>query len=121
ERTQHQANARLLKKKMKSVGLPILETPSHIIPLMVRNSGTCKAISDYLMNEESAYIQPINYPTVPAGSERLRITPTPLHTEEQMDQLVQSLLRAWEKFGLNLEFEDAPSYRVEWNEEEAAQ
>lgn len=103
ERDRHQANVRMLRSKMREAALPILETPSHIIPLMVRNSSTCKAVSDYLLQEEATYIQPINYPTVPAGTERLRITPGPLHTEEQMDFLVAALCRAWQKFGLPLQ------------------
>ncbi|MCB0353754.1 MAG: 5-aminolevulinate synthase [Bdellovibrionales bacterium] len=103
ERTRHQENARALKEILSSAGLPMLHTPSHIVPLMVRHSGTCKAVSDYLLEQEDIYIQPINYPTVPAGTERLRITPTPLHTTEQMVSLRDALLRAWSVFDLPLE------------------
>ncbi len=115
ERMGQQQNVQILKSKMKTVGLPMLSTTSHIIPVMVRNSGTCKAICDYLLETEKIYIQPINYPTVPAGTERLRITPSPLHTEEQMDKLVDALLRAWDKFHLELEVGVAPDVKGEDN------
>jgi 5-aminolevulinate synthase len=80
----------------------MIETTSHIIPLMVRDSFACKQISDYLLETESIYIQPINYPTVPRGTERLRITPGPYHTDEHMDRLVNALLRAWGLFEVKL-------------------
>jgi 5-aminolevulinate synthase len=108
ERAKHQENARALKAILRGVGLPILETPSHIVPLMVKSSSTCKAVSDYLLDREDIYIQPINYPTVPKGSERLRITPTPLHTEAQMFALRDALLRAWTEFDLPLDVGDSP-------------
>ncbi|NBW40537.1 5-aminolevulinate synthase [bacterium] len=109
ERDLHQRNARELKHMLAEVGLPILQTESHIIPLMVRNSGTCKAVTDYLLEHEDIYIQPINYPTVPAGTERLRITPTPLHTKAHMESLREALLRAWSEFGLPLNPLDEPN------------
>ncbi len=102
ERATHQENARLLKRKMLAANLPILKTPSHIVPLTVGDSVICKSMSDYLLEHEGIYIQPINYPTVPRGTERLRITPTPLHTEAQMDFLVEALLRACKKFQLDI-------------------
>ena len=81
-------------------GLPQLRNGSHIVPVPVGDAKTCKAVSDYLLNDFGIYIQPINYPTVPRGTERLRITPTPLHTDEHIDQLVAALSSAWRRFGL---------------------
>ncbi len=89
ERALHRRNVKLLKDKLK--GLSVLKTPSHIVPVMIRDSFLCKQISDRLLNEFKIYIQPINYPTVPRGEERLRITPTPLHSEADTDHLVSSL------------------------------
>lgn len=103
ERSEHQEQAREVKEALSAVGLPILNTESHIVPLMVGNSGVCKSISDFLLEQEDIYIQPINYPTVPAGTERLRITPTPLHTKEHILALRDALLRAWSEFELPLE------------------
>jgi 5-aminolevulinate synthase len=70
------------------------------VPVPVGDARTCKAVSDYLLNDLGIYIQPINYPTVPRGTERLRITPTPLPTDEHIDKLVAALSGAWRKFGL---------------------
>lgn len=89
ERVLHRKNVKLLKEKLK--GLSVLKTPSHIVPVMIRDSFLCKQISDRLLKEFKIYIQPINYPTVPKGEERLRITPTPLHSESDIDHLVSSL------------------------------
>ena len=102
ERDAHQAHAKLLKQKMISAGLPVLENPSHIVPVMVGDPVDCKAISDQLLEEYSQYVQPINYPTVPRGTERLRFTPSPLHTEELMDELVSALATIWRARGLKL-------------------
>lgn len=97
ERMQHRRIVSLTKEKLREAALPLLETTSHIIPVMIGDSVTCQAISDYLLEEEGVYIQPINYPTVPRGTERLRITPSPLHTEKQIGQMVQALRRAFNK------------------------
>ena len=78
----------------------MLNANSHIVPLMVRDAALCKAASDRLLERHRIYIQPINYPTVPKGSERLRITPTPFHDDAAVSQLVEALLEVWDKLGL---------------------
>lgn len=95
-RQQHQERAQTLKDKLTTVGLPVLPTNTHIVPLMVYDPILCKKASDRLLNEHGMYIQPINYPTVPRGTERLRITPSPLHTDEMMDRLVAAAVEVWE-------------------------
>lgn len=95
-RLQHQERANTLKQKLTAVGLPVLPTQTHIVPLMVYDPVLCKKASDRLLNEHGMYIQPINYPTVPRGSERLRITPCPLHTDEMMDRLVAAAVEVWD-------------------------
>ena len=77
-----------------------MDNPSHIVPLWVGDPVLCKQASDMLLDRHGIYIQPINYPTVPKGTERLRITPTPLHKDELMDQLVESLLNVWRELSL---------------------
>lgn len=83
-----------LKGKMMANGIPVLPSPSHILPVMIGDAALAKAITDHLMTEEGIYIQPVNYPTVPRGTERLRITPTPLHTDKDEDALIAALVRA---------------------------
>jgi len=95
ERERHQYMAQAAKHALQAAGLPVLENPSHIVPLMVGYAERCKAASDLLMRRHSIYIQPINYPTVAIGAERLRITPTPLHTEAHLAELVESLVDVW--------------------------
>ncbi len=103
ERERHQANAKLVKHALHAAGLPVLENPSHIVPLMVRDAAKCKRASELLMERHEIYIQPINYPTVARGTERLRITPTPRHTEAQVATLVEALVDVWK--ALDLPFE----------------
>jgi 5-aminolevulinate synthase len=94
--------AMLTKPALRAAGLPVLDNKSHIVPLMVGDAGQCKAASDLLMRRHSIYIQPINYPTVAKGTERLRITPSPYHDDGLIDQLADALLQVWERLGLPL-------------------
>jgi len=98
ERRRHQDRASRLKRLLGRHGLPQIENPSHIVPVLVGHPEICKEISDFLLVKHGIYIQPINYPTVPRGTERLRITPTPLHTDHHMDALVAALVEAWDRF-----------------------
>lgn len=87
-----------LRTKMLQHDIPVLRSPSHILPVMIGDAALAKAITDYLMTDHGIYIQPINYPTVPRGTERLRITPTPLHTDQDEDALIAALLAARRAF-----------------------
>ncbi len=95
ERTAHQERARTLKAKLKDARIPVLANVSHIVPILVRNPIHCKAVTDSLMARHGIYIQPINYPTVPKGTERMRLTPSPFHSDAQMDVLVGALAELW--------------------------
>ena len=99
-REQHQAKAALLRHKLDQAGIPHLTNNSHIVPVMVGDPVLCKAASDILMNEYNHYVQPINYPTVAKGTERLRFTPGPLHSEAMIDDLVSALTHIWQQLGL---------------------
>ncbi|MEI6986652.1 MAG: 5-aminolevulinate synthase [Rhodospirillaceae bacterium] len=99
-RVRHQERAATLKKRLSEVGLPVMPSVSHIVPLLVGDARLCKQASDELMARHNIYIQPINYPTVPRNTERLRITPTPLHDDAEMDHLVTSLLDVWSRLEL---------------------
>ncbi len=103
EREQHQANAAQLKSMLTQAGLPVLPTETHIVPVMVGDPVLCKQISDILLNEYDIYVQPINYPTVRRGSERLRITPTPFHTLEMMIHLRTALVEVFARVGVRYE------------------
>ena len=93
-RVQHQERAKKLKTMLTDVGIEVLSCAStHIVPVMIRDAKRCKEYSDELLNEYGIYIQPINYPTVPEGTERLRIAPTPLHTDAMMSDLVDALVK----------------------------
>ena len=100
-REVHQAKAALLKRKFADAGLPVMMTETHIVPLMVGDPERCKALSDTLLFDFGIYVQPINYPTVAKGTERLRFTPSPVHTEAMMDELVEALLAIWKQLGLD--------------------
>jgi 5-aminolevulinate synthase len=100
ERERHQYMAAVTKHALHAAGLPILENPSHIVPVMIGDADRCKAASDLLLGRHGIYIQPINYPTVPIGNERLRITPTPRHNEAHVSNLVEALVDVWKTLGL---------------------
>ena len=102
EREGQQASAARLKAMMADAGLPVMPSVTHIVPLMVGDPVKAKRISDILLAEYGAYVQPINYPTVPRGTERLRFTPGPAHTEEMMRDLVKALVEIWERLELEL-------------------
>ena len=84
-----------VRRRLDAAGIPHLDNPSHIIPVMVGNAHHAKMISDWLMDNHGIYVQPINYPTVPKGTERLRITPSPVHTDGDIDRLVRALSDCW--------------------------
>src|SRR4029079_3794509 len=92
ERERHQERARVLKGKLKAAGLPVMDNPSHIVPLLAGDPVLTKRIADALLERFAIYVQPINYPTVPRGAERLRITPQPQHSDADMDRLPRYLL-----------------------------
>lgn len=100
ERAEHQANARMLKRMLADAGIPVLANDTHIVPVMVGDPVKCKQVSDILLEEYRMYVQPINYPTVRKGTERLRITPTPFHTEEMMGQLRDALVEIFARLGI---------------------
>jgi 5-aminolevulinate synthase len=95
ERTKHQERARAVKRRLTAANLPVLDNPSHIVPVLVGDPVHCKLITDRLLTEFGIYAQPINYPTVPRKSERIRLTPTPLHTDAQIEQLTEALTTLW--------------------------
>jgi 5-aminolevulinate synthase len=94
-RVQHQERAAALKARMTAAGLPVMPSVCHIVPVLVGDAVHCKMISDILLEDHGIYVQPINYPTVPRGTERLRFTPSPAHTDAMMDDLVAALETLW--------------------------
>merc|ERR1711871_1307574 len=100
ERYAHQRAAARLKLLFRAAGLPVMDSVSHIVPLMVGDPVNAKKASDMLLDQFGIYVQPINYPTVPKGTERLRFTPGPLHTDEMMDELVTALNSVWDELDL---------------------
>jgi 5-aminolevulinate synthase len=100
ERAELQERARELKDRMTAASLPVLENPSHIVPVMVGDPVRCKKLTDALLERFGIYVQPINYPTVRRGTERIRLTPAPYHTAEDMDYLMKALNILWQEMDL---------------------
>jgi len=97
-------NVRRVRAKLAAMGIPTLDNPSHIVPVMVGEPVKCKRISDWLMSEHGIYVQPINYPTVPKGTERLRITPSPVHSDADIDRLITALSEIWSECALHRKY-----------------
>jgi 5-aminolevulinate synthase len=95
ERDAHKERVASVRRRLHAIGIPTLENPSHIIPVMVGDAKKCKMISDWLLENHGIYVQPINYPTVPVGTERLRLTPSPVHSDGDIDKLVSALSEIW--------------------------
>lgn len=102
ERERHQERAATLKRMLADAGLPVMDSPSHIVPLLIGDPVVCKQVTDELMERYRIYVQPINFPTVPRGTERLRLTPTPLHSDADIAHLVNSLTEIWERRAIQL-------------------
>ena len=101
ERLRQRDRVAKLRRKLEAAGVPYMKNDSHIVPVIVGDAKKCKWISDILLESYGIYIQPINYPTVPRGTERLRITPTPLHTDSDIDHLVSALSEMWSQCALS--------------------
>ncbi len=102
ERLAQQERAATLKRRLGRAGMPVMESPSHIVPILVGDPVRCKAATDALMDRHAIYIQPINYPTVPKGTERLRLTPGPLHDDAKMDRLLDALGDVFHRLDIKL-------------------
>jgi 5-aminolevulinate synthase len=101
ERLRQRTMVAKLRARLDAIGIPHLPNPSHIVPVMVKDPVKCKMLSDILLDDWGIYVQPINYPTVPKGTERLRITPSPVHTDADLDHLVQALGQLWSQCALS--------------------
>jgi 5-aminolevulinate synthase len=100
ERERHQDRAARVKAVLNAAGLPVMASTTHIVPVLIGDAEKCKAASDLLLAEHGIYIQPINYPTVPRGMERLRITPSPYHDDALIDRLAEALSDVWDRLDL---------------------
>lgn len=101
ERTLQRERVAYLRKRLDQEGIPHLDNPSHIIPVMIKDPVKCRMIADYLMQQYGIYVQPINYPTVPKGTERLRFTPSPLHSTDDIELLVLALKELWKQCAIS--------------------
>ena len=99
-RERHQAQARILKARLRGMGLPVIDNGSHIVPVHVGDPVKCKRISDLLLEDHGIYVQPINFPTVPRGTERLRFTPSPVHAGPEMERLIRAMDELWSRCAL---------------------
>jgi 5-aminolevulinate synthase len=100
-RELHQERAAVLKLRLRGLGLPIIDHGSHIVPVHVGDPVKCKMISDRLLSDHGVYVQPINFPTVPRGTERLRFTPSQVHTPPMIDGLIHAMDHLWSQCALN--------------------
>ena len=100
ERDRHQERAASLKRRLAEAHMPVMPSPSHIVPVMIGDPDLCKTACDELLQRHRIYVQPINYPTVPRGTERLRLTPTPLHSDADIEALVAGLSDVWGRLTL---------------------
>jgi 5-aminolevulinate synthase len=101
ERERHQEKAAIVKARLLAAGLPVMPSQSHIVPVAVGDPVLCRRVTDTLLDDYGIYVQPINYPTVPRGTERLRLTPSPLHSDEDIDRLIKALLTIWQELNLD--------------------
>ena len=99
-RERHQERAATLKRRFNEAGITVMASTTHIVPVQIGDPRLCKEASDILLEKYGIYVQPINYPTVERGTERLRFTPSPLHTDADMDHLVSALKEVWASLGL---------------------
>ena len=122
ERAGHQSQVMRLKMMLKAVALPVMPTNTHIVPIRVGDAEKCKAACDLLLKDHRIYIQPINYPTVPRGTERLRITPTPHHDNRMIDALAEALVDVWKRLDLAFNrFPDGGVSQIRMSELQAAE
>lgn len=113
ERQALHKKADLIRTALQAVGLPVMTAASHIVPVLVGDARKCKSIGDHLLDHHGVFIQPINFPTVPRGTERLRITPTPCHSPDMAAHLVTALLKTWESFDLPLRASPSANERAD--------
>ena len=101
ERARQRRQVARLRAGLDAAGIPHMDNPSHIVPVLIKDPVKTRMLSDYLMDEWGIYVQPINYPTVPKGTERLRFTPGPMHTDEDVDRLVMALNVLWKQCAIS--------------------